>query len=158
MKKALTIIAILILTIKITFGQNKISVNLNFTLQYVQTTEDSKLQLNKIFNFNYSSDFKLGYKFQKIQFKTGIIYSKQKQTFNITFNFATEVSNRELIIDLTYLKIPFYINYDIMSRNNKHSVFTADLKLIFYKIQMIILKILISKWYFCQKLNIKKYL
>ena len=86
MKKGLTIIAILISTIEITFGQNKISVSLNITPQYIQTTENSKLQLDKIFNFNYSSDFELGYKFQKFQFKTGIIYSKQKQKFDIKFN------------------------------------------------------------------------
>jgi len=129
MKKGLIVIAILISIVDFTIGQNKFSVSFNFMPQYIHTTENSKLQLDRIFNINYSSDLELGYKFQKLQFKTGIIYSKQKQKFDVKFNFDTDVPNRELMIDLSYLKIPFYINYDLIARNKMTFCFHSGLEI-----------------------------
>jgi len=116
MKKGLIIIFILISIVDITIGQNKFSVSFNIMPQYIHTTENSNLQLDRIFNMNYSTDLEFGYKFKKLQFKTGIIYSKQTQKFDVKFDIE-EITNRELIIDLSYVKIPFYINYDLINRN-----------------------------------------
>ena len=111
MKKVLITIAILISFVDFAIGQNEFSISLKIIPQYVFTSENSSLQLNKVFNLNYSSNFEVGYKFKRLKLQTGIIFSKQKQKFDVQFEYDLKIPNRELTIDLTYLKIPFYINY-----------------------------------------------